>query len=127
MQLPPLQATGDRPPPHPQSQQLPTANHRVLPLRKLGNCPVKMMSAELSTHEVSNSALRSHTANAEAMGRAYGAQFVSIQRQLAQQKGPNPPLPPLALIPSNEGGCLLLIPRDAETCQLPRRLCWVKR
>src|SRR3954451_9176407 len=31
------------------------------------------------------------------------------------KKGSNPPLPPLALIPSIEGGCLLRIPRDSET------------
>src|SRR3954468_10496636 len=127
MQLPSLQATGDRPPPHPQSEQLSTTDHRVLPLRKVSNSPVKKMSAELSTGGGSNSALRSHTADAEGGGRACGARIVPIRRQESHEKRPNPPLPPLALIPSNEGGCLLLIPRDAETCQLPRRLCWVKR
>jgi hypothetical protein len=121
------QAPCDCPPPHPQLEQLPAADHAVLPLRQLGNRPVKKMSAELSTCGVSNSAPRSHTADAEAAGRAYGAQIVPIRWRLAHEKGPNPPLPPLALIPSSEGGCLLLIPGDPETCQLPRRLCWVKR
>ncbi len=31
------------------------------------------------------------------------------------KKGSNPPLPPLALIPSSEGGCLLPTPRGGET------------
>ena len=36
-------------------------------------------------------------------------------RQRANKKGPSPPLPPLALIPSNEGGCLLPTPRGPKT------------
>jgi hypothetical protein len=90
MKLPSLQAPGDRSPPHPQLEQLPTAHHCVLPLRKLRHLPVKKMSAELSTRGVSNSALRSHTADAEAAGRTCGARFVPIEWQQAHEKRPQP-------------------------------------
>jgi hypothetical protein len=49
MKLTAPQTTDNRPPPHSQCQQLRSAYHRVLPLRKLRNPSVKRMSAGLST------------------------------------------------------------------------------
>jgi hypothetical protein len=127
VELPPLNPHSDRSTSHAHRKQLPSSNHPMLPPRELRDLPVKKSSVQLTLYMRANCTLASHAADAEAAGRNCGAQIVPIQWREAHEKGPNPPLPPLALIPSCEGGCLLLIPRDAETCQLPRRLCWVKR
>jgi hypothetical protein len=85
MKLPSLQAPSDRPPPHPQLEQLPAAHYCVLSLREVSNRLVKKMSAELSTRGVSNSALRSHTGDREALRRAYGAQIVPIRSRQTRE------------------------------------------
>ncbi len=38
-----------------------------------------------------------------------------LSTEPGKKEGPSPPLPPLALIPSSEGGCLLLTPRGLKT------------
>jgi hypothetical protein len=44
-----LQTTDDRPPPHPERQQLLPAHHGVLPLRQLRNPSVKRMNARVGS------------------------------------------------------------------------------
>src|SRR6201746_1663574 len=70
------------------------------------------------TQAVLNALLVAHALDAVARDRARGAQKAKLHSHPSPEpgrKGPSPPLPPLALIPSNEGGCLLLTPRGPET------------
>ncbi len=46
--------------------------------------------------------------------------------RVERKRGPSPPLPPLALIPSMKVGAYSLSQGTGRN-QLPRRLCWVKR
>lgn len=119
---PPLNRTsGD-----PESLQLPAPHNPVLPARKVRNGPVdsdgpigrpvRFLRAKSAfpTHGMGNALLVGHTANGPPRPRTCGARFVPTPSLGARKKGPSPPLPPLALIPSSEGGCLLRIPRDQE-------------
>src|SRR6476659_6023523 len=117
----------DGPPSHPKLEQLSTTHNAMLPSRQLGDAGVPRSRRQISPCEEAFRRFDLHATEAEANERACGAQIVPILCRGGHEKGPNPPLPPLALIPSNEGGCLLLPPRGPETFQLPCRLCWVKR
>jgi hypothetical protein len=119
MQGAPPQPTFDPSPPNAQAKQLRPGHDPVLPGSDLRNRPIDVLARfprltrpAFSVSEMGNAGFVGHATDGEAARRAGGAHRVTT---LQRKRGSNPPLPPLALIPSNEGGCLLPIPRDRET------------
>src|SRR6266576_1335318 len=64
MQLPALQAPNNRPPPHAEREQLPSADHGMLAPSQLLHPTVNRSGVQLSTCEVPNCTLIVHTADA---------------------------------------------------------------
>jgi hypothetical protein len=107
------------PPPHPNPKQLPPSHYALLAVGERRDRSIHIARPAFAPYDVVNAGLVRHRRIVPARN-ARGARALSILwvesiATGARKRGPSPPLPPLALIPSSEGGCLLPIPRDRET------------
>lgn len=84
VQLPALEATDNRPPPHPQGKQLSPPDHPMLPLGDPRHLMVKRSSVKLSTATVPKSTLSSHIA----MLRRGDARVARTSCQVSQRTVP---------------------------------------
>jgi hypothetical protein len=128
MEVPAGQSPLNRSPPNAQLIELPPADDAMLPVSKVSDPAIdptrRMLAVHRSrlstksafgTHTVLNALLVTHAANGLARDRTRGTCFAPKASPERAKRGSNPPLPPLALIPSSEGGCLLPTPRGQKT------------